>query len=636
MFYFLRKFYNKYTEISYDEPDIINESEKKISLKHIIFKLFILLIIILFIIYYDIKNPPKRIEIDNALNETIYENNIDFSNYSSSIKPIAIYYPRFENIQDETIKDHIILAKSHGIYGFAMFYNWTSDINIYDKQIDIIMNNNNNNFNFLLIWNNDNLEKEIDKSLNIAQSIEILINNFIKKIKKYLLSSQYIKINKKPVLSINNPFIFKNLNFVILTLRQKASENGIGEIFIIFPIKSRLKQLKYKNLFDGAYDFYINNNSLIRNINSYNFSFYSELIYQNIFFNNFSNNFVIYRTSALELNNNINKYRLRYYSPEKYYILNKIIIDWTNNNFNKNNRFIFINSWNNFEEGNYLEPDEKYGYASINSFSKALFDIPYDEKIYKIKYSNKTCIVGIQAHVFYEDLIEEIINKTNNIPIKFDLYITTTTNQKKSMIETYIQKYSKANKYEILIVENKGRDVLPLITQLKDKIKNYKYICHIHTKKSKHDVNLGNRWRNYLYNNLLGSEQLITEIISEFENFEKLGIIFPEVYYEIIKDTNNYDKTNFFLHKVNINYLKYILIRIFPHVKIGTKLLFPSGNMFWAKVDAIYQIFDVGIIKLFPKELNQTNITIMHGIERIWVYLAKLNGFSYKMIFKYY
>ena len=71
-------------------------------------------------------------------------------------------------------------------------------------------------------------------------------------------------------------------------------------------------------------------------------------------------------------------------------------------------------------------------------------------------------------------------------------------------------------------------------------------------------------------------------------------------------------------------------------MKIGTKLLFPSGNMFWAKVDAIYQIFDIGILKLFPKELNQTNITIMHGIERIWVYLAKLNGFSYKMIFKYY
>ena len=30
-------------------------------------------------------------------------------------------------------------------------------------------------------------------------------------------------------------------------------------------------------------------------------------------------------------------------------------------------------------EGAYLEPDSKFGYASINSLSKALFDRPYKE-----------------------------------------------------------------------------------------------------------------------------------------------------------------------------------------------------------------------------------------------------------------
>ena len=42
-------------------------------------------------------------------------------------------------------------------------------------------------------------------------------------------------------------------------------------------------------------------------------------------------------------------------------------------------KFIFINAWNEWAEGTYLEPDEKYGYANINTLSKAIFDISLDK-----------------------------------------------------------------------------------------------------------------------------------------------------------------------------------------------------------------------------------------------------------------
>ena len=79
-----------------------------------------------------------------------------------------------------------------------------------------------------------------------------------------------------------------------------------------------------------------------------------------------------------------------------------------------------------------------------------------------------------------------------------------------------------------------------------------------------------------------------------------------------------------------------ILKKIFGNFEVGNKLIFPSGNMFWAKVNAIYQIFDFRLKLRFPTERNQTNETIMHGIERIWLYLVKLNGYYYKTIFRYY
>ena len=67
------------------------------------------------------------------------------------------------------------------------------------------------------------------------------------------------------------------------------------------------------------------------------------------------------------------------------------------------------------------------------------------------------------------------------MPIKYDLYISTISKEK-DYIENCLQK-SNANKYEIKIYENKGRDVQPFIRQMKSHYKNYKYICHLHIKK---------------------------------------------------------------------------------------------------------------------------------------------------------
>ena len=190
-----------------------------------------------------------------------------------------------------------------------------------------------------------------------------------------------------------------------------------------------------------------------------------------------------------------------------------------------------------------MKPDKKYGYASINTFSKSLFNISLKDIYYSFTNLSNNNIIAIQAHIYYEDLIYEVINKTNNIPFKFDL--STISLSKKEKIVKCIINYSKTNKYEVKVVENRGRDILPFLTQMKYKIKNYKYFCHIHSKKSKHDILLGSNSRNYLYDNLLGTEKIIKEILFEFENYEKLGFIFPEVYYNIIKNINNYDYIDF-------------------------------------------------------------------------------------------
>ena len=277
------------------------------------------------------------------------------------------------------------------------------------------------------------------------------------------------------------------------------------------------------------------------------------------------------------------------YSPEKFYLLNKLIINWTRNNYNITNRIIFVNAWNEWGEGTYLEPDEKYGYSSINALSKALFNLSYVNN-YNISSLSYSCQIAVQVHIYYIDLINIILKKTNNIPVKFDLYISTTSLKSINITKRRIKKLSNSNKFEIIYVKNKGRDVFPFLKQLKPIFKKYKYICHIHTKKSLFNSlsNFGKLWRNYLFNNLLGNQNIILEILSDFENYNNLGFIFPETYRQVFLSYGNVltikDKK-----KMNI-----ILKILFPQkeFKIGNIIDFPEGNMFWAKTKSIHQIFN--------------------------------------------
>ena len=54
--------------------------------------------------------------------------------------------------------------------------------------------------------------------------------------------------------------------------------------------------------------------------------------------------------------------------------------------------------------------------------------------------------------------------------------------------------------------------------------------------------------------------------------------------------------------------------------------------MFWAKVSAIHQIFNLYSNIVFTKKYK---LIIESNLEKIWVFLVKINGYSYKKIFKH-
>ena len=195
-----------------------------------------LIIVVLFTQYFLIKFFKKKISILNPM-KYVKEDNIDFSEYSTTIKSIVIYNSNFNvkieninksnkiidknNIIIKQFEEHIDLARSHGIYGFAFYYNCSTNKNISYEPYNIILQNNYLKINFLLMFGN--YEANVDE---VDKNISQIFND----IKKYIVDERYIKIYNKSVIAINNDYLNKtNINL----LRYKFNEGNLGEIFIL-------------------------------------------------------------------------------------------------------------------------------------------------------------------------------------------------------------------------------------------------------------------------------------------------------------------------------------------------------------------------------------------------------------------
>ena len=180
----------------------------------------------------------------------------------------------------------------------------------------------------------------------------------------------------------------------------------------------------------------------------------------------------------------------------------------------------------------------------------------------------------------------------------------------------------------IRIFENKGRDILPFLIQMGKVIHKYKYLCHLHSKKSKHLQIFGKKWRFYLFNNLLGTTEIISQILSDFESHDKLGFIFPQNYYYCLSST-------MYVTPEDKEKMKFLFSKFIPGYKFSNKYFdFPAGDMFWARTKAIYQIFKIDLRHDIPNEKGPKNI--LYAIERFWLFIVKNNGYYYKQYYNFY
>ena len=95
--------------------------------------------------------------------------------------------------------------------------------------------------------------------------------------------------------------------------------------------------------------------------------------------------------------------------------------------------------------------------------------------------------VAVVAHIFYPDVLPQILEQLKNVPVPSGLFISTDTEEKGERIAAAIQASGLMPvETKIEITPNRGRDIAPKIIAFKDVYKRYLWPSCICTRRSRY------------------------------------------------------------------------------------------------------------------------------------------------------
>ena len=229
--------------------------------------------------------------------------------------------------------------------------------------------------------------------------------------------------------------------------------------------------------------------------------------------------------------------------------------------------------------------------------------------------------VGVVLHVHYPELIDEILDGLRAIPVPFDLIVTNSSG---SAVTIAPGRVPGASAIVVLDVENRGRDILPLVSLVNAGLLDaYHLILKVHTKRSdwREDhadlPGTGRTWRARLLGDLLGDAANVRAVIDAFATTPDLGLVTGDgslLHAEFWGDNQS----------VAAELLRRLELELRPD-----ELAFAAGSMYWVRGFVLQGLraFDLTPAD-FEAEAGQVNATTAHAVERIVGIVAREAGLT--------
>ncbi|WP_447361547.1 rhamnan synthesis F family protein [Burkholderia vietnamiensis] len=228
--------------------------------------------------------------------------------------------------------------------------------------------------------------------------------------------------------------------------------------------------------------------------------------------------------------------------------------------------------------------------------------------------------VALHAHFHYTDHVENLMHAVlaNSHPCR--LIITTDTDAKAAEINIITERYGLPA--DILVLENRGRDIGPFVHVLGEIGDQYDVLGHVHGKRSLStsnvNVDFGERWRVFLWQHLIGdSTPVMDMIIRAFHEELTLGLVFPEDPH-LIGWEENFEVAKDLAKRMQLKSL------------LPETIDFPVGTMFWARPAAIRRLLALELSPQdYPEEPLPTDGTMLHALERLLPIIVEDAGYHF-------
>jgi lipopolysaccharide biosynthesis protein len=286
---------------------------------------------------------------------------------------------------DETRIKQANLAKEHGIDGFCYYHYWFNGKQLLETPIKRLLETKKPDFPFCVCWANENWTRTWDGLENDILIAQIHNHeddkNFIQSLIPYFMDKRYIKIDEKPLLIIYRTELFPDIKKTSEIWREEIKKAGFDDIYLV-RVEGFVRDINPKEIgFDATMEFSPDYHVVGENLNqqlglSQNAKVYDYQFMMNNIIRRKSPDYKMFRCVTPHWDNTARKGKnatmLVNSSPESYRFWLSEMTDYTVENLIGEEKLLFINAWNEWAEGNHLEPDLKFGLKYLQMTKEAL------------------------------------------------------------------------------------------------------------------------------------------------------------------------------------------------------------------------------------------------------------------------
>ena len=298
----------------------------------------------------------------------------------------------YNMLDQETWAWQAKLAKDYGLYGFCYYHYWFDGKLLMERPLEGLLNTRKIDFPFCLCWANEPWTRAWDgktSSILMPQRYggEKEWYEHIQYLMPFFKDSRYIKVDGKPMFLLYRTESIENCDLMIQFWNKECKKNGFPGIWIVeelngFQSSPKCKQssaivefqpnyiqktkAKIEHRIDKARSKVF---SLINGIHGDFKTFDYDDVWNRIIQHK-SRDFgkKLYLGAFVNWDNSprkgMNASVFRGGTPEKFQNYLSCLSDKA---IRENREFIFINAWNEWAEGAYLEPDEENRYAYLEA-----------------------------------------------------------------------------------------------------------------------------------------------------------------------------------------------------------------------------------------------------------------------------